>query len=383
MSVEASVSSLLSKSIVWTRYSRRIVSPRGGCIYSPLPKSERPVARGGGVIDLSGTRIRTDVDFDRDGRTIGDLKVRYSDDRYASGYIPIPIAVIKNGAGPTVLLAAGNHGDEYEGQIALMKLIHGLDPTSLHGRLIVLPTLNAPAVGAARRTSPIDGQNFNRAFPGNRDGGPTAMLAHFVESVLLPACDAALDLHSGGRASYYSPCALITRGRDAAVYRASLALGAAFGLPLTLLLGALNEDRSLNAAADRQGVPMMATELGGGASVNRGIATLAEQGVLRSLHHLGVVDGPTPPPAATRYLEVRGENQYVYAPSAGVFEPAIDVGRDVAAGDLAGFIHHVGEIDRPARELRFTASGCVLAGCAQGLVERGAMLATVGCDARP
>jgi predicted deacylase len=345
--------------------------------------SDSPASQREGTIDLSPTRIRTDVDFDRDGRTIGDLKVRYSDDRYASGYIPVPIAVLKNGAGPTVLLAAGNHGDEYEGQIALMKVIHALDLASLRGRLIVLPTLNAPAVWAARRTSPIDGQNFNRAFPGNRDGGPTAMLAHFVESVLLPACDAAIDLHSGGRASYYSPCAYITRGRDAAVYRASLALGAAFGLPLTLLLGALNEDRSFNAAAERQGVPMMATELGGGASVSRGIAALAEQGIMRSLRHLGVVDGPPPPAAVTRYLELRGESQYVYAPSAGVFEPAIDIGQDVAAGDLAGFIHHVSEIARPASELRFAASGCVFAGCAQGLVERGAMLATVGCDARP
>ena len=66
-----------------------------------------------------------------------------------------------------------------------------------------------------------------------------------------------------------------------------------------------------------------------------------------------------------------------------MFEPAIDIGQDVAAGDLAGFIHHVSEIARPASELRFAASGCVFAGCAQGLVERGAMLATVGCDARP
>jgi hypothetical protein len=31
--------------------------------------------------------------------------------------LPIPIVSIRNGAGPVVLVMAGNHGDEYEGQI--------------------------------------------------------------------------------------------------------------------------------------------------------------------------------------------------------------------------------------------------------------------------
>ena len=57
------------------------------------------------------------------------------------------------GAGPSVLLTAGNHGDEYEGQIALLKLIRDLDPGRLRGRVIVMPRLNLPAAAAGRRTS--------------------------------------------------------------------------------------------------------------------------------------------------------------------------------------------------------------------------------------
>src|SRR3546814_2542502 len=41
----------------------------------------------------------------------------------SSTFVPIPIAVIKNGTGPSVLLIAGNHGDEYEGQVLLTRLI--------------------------------------------------------------------------------------------------------------------------------------------------------------------------------------------------------------------------------------------------------------------
>jgi N2-acetyl-L-2,4-diaminobutanoate deacetylase len=47
--------------------------------------------------------------------------------------IPIPIAVISNGRGPTVILEGGNHGDEYEGPIALGELIRGLDPGAVSG----------------------------------------------------------------------------------------------------------------------------------------------------------------------------------------------------------------------------------------------------------
>jgi uncharacterized protein len=38
---------------------------------------------------------------------------------------------------------------------------------------------------------------LNRLFPGEANGGPTAMIAHYIESVLLAMSDA-VDLHSGG-----------------------------------------------------------------------------------------------------------------------------------------------------------------------------------------
>jgi hypothetical protein len=47
--------------------------------------------------------------------------------RSAYGWIPIPIARIANGPGPRVLLMAGNHGDEWEGQIVLGELIRTLE----------------------------------------------------------------------------------------------------------------------------------------------------------------------------------------------------------------------------------------------------------------
>ncbi len=63
------------------------------------------------------TTLWSDIDFERDGKQIDWLYLPHSVTRSAYGEIMIPIAVVKRGKGPTVLLMAGNHGDEYEGQI--------------------------------------------------------------------------------------------------------------------------------------------------------------------------------------------------------------------------------------------------------------------------
>src|SRR5580692_1431883 len=67
----------------------------------------------------SRTRIIPEVDFAKDGRQHGYLRLFHSVHSSAYGFIPIPIVVLKHGEGPTALFVSGNHGDEYEGQVAL------------------------------------------------------------------------------------------------------------------------------------------------------------------------------------------------------------------------------------------------------------------------
>ena len=75
--------------------------------------------------------IAASVDFERDGIQHGHLKLPYSRDDSAWGSVMISIAVIRNGEGPTALLTGANHGDEYEGPIALFDLARTLDPAAL------------------------------------------------------------------------------------------------------------------------------------------------------------------------------------------------------------------------------------------------------------
>src|SRR5690606_2918818 len=85
--------------------------------------------------------ITPTVDFDRDGVQHGLLKLPYSRDDSAWGAVMIPIAVIKRGDGPTALLTGANHGDEYEGPIALFELANRLRADEVSGRVIVVPAM--------------------------------------------------------------------------------------------------------------------------------------------------------------------------------------------------------------------------------------------------
>src|ERR1700730_8018514 len=165
---------------------------------------------------MSRTRIYSEVDFTKDGKQSAFLRLPHSVHRSAYGWLPMPITCIKNGKGPTVLLVSGNHGDEYEGQVTLIKLTRRLTADDVRGRIIILSAANFPAAMAGMRTSPIDEGNLNRSFPGDPDGRPTAAIAHYIESVLLPMADCVLDLHSGGSSLMYIPSALARRPADAA-----------------------------------------------------------------------------------------------------------------------------------------------------------------------
>lgn len=309
----------------------------------------------------AASRVIADLDLDRrlPGRRLGRLAIPCSRHDSAYGVIPVPIAVLDGGAGPTVLLTAGTHGDEYEGQAVLRELIAGLDPARLAGRLIVLPALNLPAVLAGRRDSPLDGGNLNRLFPGDPDGGPTAMLAHYVATELLPRADWALDLHSGGSSLEYLPCAVARACADAAMAARLEAALRAMGLPVALVMRAAQDDRTLPAAGLARGVVHLACEIGGGGTLTPASLAAARRAVEGFLGHVGVL-AASPPPTAVRLLAVAGQDHFLYATARGLFVPEFALGEEVATGQPAGRILSIEEPERPPLVLRFPRGGLVV-----------------------
>ena len=117
----------------------------------------------------------------------------------------MPVVSIQNGSHQSGLVMAGNHSDEYEGQVTLSRLARSLEADDISGHLVLLPMSNYPAARPGRRTSPIDEGNLNRNFPGDLRGTITQMIAHMIEEELLPKVHLLVDLHSGGSSLMYLP----------------------------------------------------------------------------------------------------------------------------------------------------------------------------------
>ena len=180
--------------------------------------------------------VFTDIDWDKDGKQIGTLNLPHSPDDDAWGVIPFPAASIKNGKGPVVVLTGAVHGDEYEGPIVISELMRNIEAQEVTGQLILLPTFNAPALKAGRRTSPIDQLNLNRVFPGDDYGLPTQQIARYVTDHLFSKANFYIDLHAGGRSLFIQPSAhvVMAEGMPAELIQANARLAEAFGVGITV-----------------------------------------------------------------------------------------------------------------------------------------------------
>ena len=328
------------------------------------------------------TRIWTEIDYERDGKQVSTLNLPYSVTRSAYGLIAIPAAVVRNGTGPTVLLIAGNHGDEYEGQIALAKLIRTLEPGQVQGRVIILPGVNLPAVMAGTRVSPLDNANLNRSFPGDPAGTPTQQIAHYLDSVLFPMADMVCDFHSGGSSLHYMVFASTHQSRDAAVTDKGLAALRVFGAPLSVFWQTGADLSFASHAAMRHGTPYLGGEFGGTGSVSRQGVALIGRGIARLLAHMGVTDKATAPPEEpVRMVAVPSRQHFVYAPAPGLFEPATELGDVVTAGQLCGEVHFIDDPARAPVPCHFQRDGFVVCKRHFGRVERGDCVAHLAVDA--
>ena len=284
--------------------------------------------------------ISYQIDLNATGKQIGALSLDHSDDANAYTALTIPIAVIANGEGPTVLFVAGNHGNEYEGQVALREFVRQVDPAKVSGRVIVMPSLNMPATQADKRVSPLDGANLNRVFPGGPDAGPTAAIAGFMNEIILPLCDAGVDIHTGGADASLIPLAYICRGGEGSVFSASIELAEAFA-PLWIYSEA-GVSGGIDPEARRHGVAFFCTELGGGARLGAATTQMARRGVRNVLKHLGVLSATVETQASEpcRYVTDAHAGQVV-SPASGFLEIICELGETVSAGQSVAYVHPV------------------------------------------
>lgn len=326
--------------------------------------------------ELRENPIAASVDFHRDGVQHGHLKLPYSRDDSAWGAVMIPVCVVKNGDGPTALLTGGNHGDEYEGPVALSRLAQELRVEDVRGRLIIVPFMNTPAFHAGKRTSPIDAGNLNRSFPGRPDGTVTQKIADYFQRTLLPLADVVLDIHSGGRTLDFLPFAACHVLPDKAQQEASEALMRAFAAPYAMRMLELDAVGMYDSAAEEQGKLFVTTELGGGGTSSARTVAIARRGVRNLLVEAGILRGEIEP-AKSVMLDMPDADCFVASEHGGLLEMCRDLGERVERGEVLARVHDVLRTGAAPVEYRAKRSGILAARHFPGLVQSGDTLAVV------
>ena len=326
--------------------------------------------------------IHTSIDLARSGKQQGFLQVPYSHNLGGWANVMVPMTVIARGEGPTVLCLGGNHGDEYQGQVAIMRLAREVAPEQVSGRLILVPSLNMPAAKAATRLSPLDGMNMNRAFPGHPEGSVTSQIAHYLTTVLFPAADVVIDIHSGGRSMEFVPCSHMHLVADKEQRRKMLAAMLAWNSDFSFLYADIAGTGLLPVEAENQGKLVITTEMGGGEGIPAHVHRITQSGLRNVLVHCGVLAGKKatraslglPPTILTQALH---RDDYLLAPESGIFEVAVDLGGKVKRGDTIGWIHHLERPDRAAEPIHARSDGFFVTMRAPCLTSQGDCVAVI------
>lgn len=216
--------------------------------------------------------------------------------------IQLPVLLIRGAApGRTLVVTAAVHGDEYEGVRTILELASDLDPAVMTGDALLLPVVNPAAFWAGTRTSPLDGLNLARVFPGRPDGSPSEAIAYWLDQAIFPHSDLYVDLHSAGLhlmmptlAGYYMA--------DEPSRRAAFA----FGAPVIWAHPDMPPGRTLSAIYAR-GKAGIYVEARGGARIHPEDLAIYRRGMFNLLRLLEILDGvPDAPPC--RYHLLGGGN---------------------------------------------------------------------------
>jgi predicted deacylase len=266
-------------------------------------------------------------------------------------------------AGPHLLITGGVHGDELEPPLAIRQLAQRSELAALRGRLTLMPVVNEAAMARGQRTAE-DGRDLARTCPGRPEGSITERVACALAQ-LIRTTDYYIDLHTGGAALAVWPLTGYMLHSRPDVLASQRAMARAFNLPVIWGTDPSLEGRSLSVARDA-GVPAIYAEYGGGGGdiSDQAIEAYVE-GCLNVLAHLRMIDRAVPESQVQIVVEdsrpQSGHLQRCYpSPAGGIFEPAVELGQPITAGEPLGWIVDPATGDRKSVVARETGRVLVL-----------------------
>lgn len=312
-----------------------------------------------------------ELDFDTPGRRDYYVALEH-DSIWGDHLIPLTVFVGRDAQPGRGLVAFGsNHGNEYEGPVAIRHVMRDFDVSDVSGRIILVPILNVAAFRAGARDSLLDDRvNLNRAFvdeAGRRPGlgGITHRIAAFVREFIWSQVHVVIDLHAGGLVGQFELCTSYHPLSDPEQSRLVEETARWFGVPLVITYQ--NETPGLlSSEAERLGKITIGSELGFGCSVNMDGVRYARQGVRAAAIHHGQMAGNIEKighhaNGTQRTASMVDRDCFTVAPFAGHYEPLVRCGAAVERGTVVGWLHDFDRIDLDPWPARAGVSGIVIA----------------------
>lgn len=243
--------------------------------------------------------------------------------------------------GPTIWVQGCVHGDEYGGAASIIQFFQELDLKELIGTFVGVPVTNLPAFKARYRTSPLDGANLNRIFPGNPKGTYSQRLAFSLIETITETADYVIDLHSGGNGAYV-PFYAICDFNETDAGQKSMWLAERMGAKV-IWRSELEADITGTGTACivNKGIPAVTIECGGG-NVTEEHEQLFKGSIINAMMALNMLPGEAP--VQDEYTVINGAD-FFFTGQGGLFVPNCNVGDILHKGDLIGSVMNLyGEV---------------------------------------
>jgi predicted deacylase len=331
---------------------------------------------------------QNEIDFQTPGRRDYYVALEH-DTLWGDHLIPLTVFVGPEAEKGKGLVAFGsNHGNEYEGPMAIVGMLREIDIAKVRGRIILVPVLNVAAFRAGTRdSSQDDGVNLNRAFVDGAGIAPsmrgiTHRIARFVRDTIWPQVHVVLDLHAGGIMKRYMPCTSYHPIADPVQGGQVEEAARWFGTPLVITYQ--NETPGLlTSEAERLGKITVGCELGWGEAVQAAGVSYGKQGIRAAAVNHGQMEGPVARFAhhaagTQRCAAMVDRACFTPAPFAGHYESLLECGAEVRAGTPVGLLHDFDRLELPPFEVKAGVDGIVIAQAWRAPVQQGEHILVVG-----
>jgi uncharacterized protein len=277
----------------------------------------------------------------------------------AASSIELPITIIQGELpGPTLVVLAGEHGCEYCGIFAAVRVIRDIQPGSIKGTLVVMPLANPPAFEERSLfVNPIDAVNLYASYPGSPDGTISHIMAHKIFSEVTSFADYLIHLHGADYNeslvpfNYYAHTGnpkvdLMSRKMASCfpvdyVLEAEKATDVSTGSPKGTSYAA-TATGTLYGEASAKGIPSTMCESGREGKIEENFVQIHYSGIINTMKLIGMMPGA---PSLKENQSKLTSPVLVSNRRAGIFNAKANIGDKVTKGQPIGeILNFTGEV---------------------------------------